>query len=176
MPQKKYEFSSTQINLPSSLAREIMAWGSRHIPDDIVFRDPENPGFGREHEMHVTVLYGLHTETPGVVKTAVSTFPSFDVELAATSLFTSNESFDVVKLGVRSPELHRLNKIVASNCAHTNKFPTFQPHVTIAYIKKGKGWKLSGDKTFDGKLFHAEEIMFSPRNNTKKIAIRLSPS
>jgi 2'-5' RNA ligase len=168
----KYDYSSVQINLPDHLANKIVEWGKK-IPDNDIFRDPNNPSFGREDEIHVTVLYGIHSKSPRETKSILHNVHPFTVELKNVSLFSDKEKpFDVVKIGVESPDLHKLNTKLKNELDYTSNYNEYIPHVTIAYVKKGKGWKFNGDKSFDGKLFMAEEILFSPRNGSKtKIAL-----
>lgn len=166
MNNVKYSFSSVQVNLPKSLADEIIAWGKRTIPDNEIFKDPTDPGFGREDEMHVTVLYGLHSDSSEETRRIVSKQQPFTVELGNVGIF-SNDKFDVIKVNVQSPELHKLNKRLTDQVTYTNKFKEYRPHVTIAYVKKGKGWKYNGIDDFDGKLFEADHVYFSSRSGKK---------
>lgn len=162
----KYSFSSTQVNLPKSLADDIIAWGKTHIPETEIFVDHNDPNFGREDEIHVTVLYGIHSESPFEIKNLLARQKPFQIELGKIGIFT-NDIFDVVKINVKSPELNTLNKKLTNSIEYTSKFKEYQPHITVAYLKKGKGWKYEGNKSFDGKLFTADHIYFSSRNGKK---------
>lgn len=163
----KYEFSSVQIMLPDGLAKRIINWGEQNIPDEDIFRDPNNASFGREDEIHITVLYGLHSRSAAETREIISKVKPFTIELGKISLFSDGDKFDVVKIGVKSPELHDLNAQFRSKVDFTNKYDRYMPHVTIAYVKKGRGWKHSGNPTFDGELFEADHVVFSPKNGTK---------
>lgn len=169
MNNVKYSFSSVHVNLPEALANDIIRWGRENIPESEIFKDPEDPSFGREDEIHVTVLYGLHSDSAQDTKKVLLTQKPFTIELGKISIF-SHEKFDVIKIDIHSPELHKLNKKMTDCVTYTNKFKEYTPHVTIAYVKKGKGWKYSGKTEFNEKMFEANEVCFSSRAG-KKIKI-----
>lgn len=173
MHDVQYDYSSTQVNLPKDLSHEILSWSQDEVPENIIFKDPNDPSFGREDEIHVTVLYGLHTTDPEKVRLAVSGQKPFDCKLGKLSLFETNPKFDVLKIEVHSEGLRRLNKTLKnSGLKLTETYPVYVPHVTIAYVQKGKAAKYVGDRVFDGKKFHVAEILFSGKDG-KKTKIQL---
>jgi 2'-5' RNA ligase len=159
-----FSYSSVQINLPISLSKEIITWGQNHIPNKELSDDKD----GREDEIHVTVLYGIHSESSYMAKRLLRQCKPFDIELKTIGVFTNNESFDVVKINVQSEEIKKINEKLCKSIQYTSKFPTYQPHVTIAYVKKGKGWKFNGDKTFNDRMFHVDTFIFSSKNGIKE--------
>jgi 2'-5' RNA ligase len=158
-----HKLSSVQINLPKPLANQIIEWGHDHIQDSEIYE--EEPGKGREDEIHVTVLYGIKGDCPSTVKSILRDVGPFTVELETISLFT-NPEFDVVKIEVQSHDLVELNKLIRRKIDYVEKFP-YRPHVTIAYVKKGKGWKHDGVDAFEGQLFNAKTVLFSNRAGDK---------
>jgi len=154
-----YKFSSTQVNLPKEIADQIIAFGKR-IPDTDLADD------GRETEPHITVKYGLHGSDPKFVQDALAGERPATVKFGKVSLF-ENDEFDVVKIDVDSPDLHQLNKKVAESQPVTDTFPTYQPHATIAYVKKGKGAKYVGDTFLEGKTATLDSVTFSGRDGDK---------
>lgn len=94
-----------------------------------------------------------------------------EVRLGKIEVFTNPEKYDVVVIHVISNDLRRLNKKLKENVEFTNKYDSYRPHVTIAYVKKGKGWKYRGNKMWEGKKFKCDHLVFSSTNGTKhKIA------
>jgi len=159
-----YNYSSAQICLPDKLADNIFNWGYEHIPDkDINFGDFS---FGRENEIHTTILNGIHTDDPRQVKALLVNSKPFICKLGQISLFKNNLNFDVVTIEVRSPELHCLNKDL-SKLPHSNNFLEYKPHVTIAYVNPNKADHLTGNQNFTGHEFEVKEIVFSSRNGQK---------
>lgn len=165
--RRRYEYSSTQANLPSKLAEKIIRWGKNNIPHEDIFRDPADASFGRETEMHVTLLYGLLDSSPDEFREFFADHPPFEVSLGKISVFDTNPQFDVVKIEAKGDGLIKMNRLLRSNFRYHAKFPTYRPHVTIAYTRKGKGSEYAGDDAFDGQTFDVKEIVFSSRNGSK---------
>jgi hypothetical protein len=51
-----------------------------------------------------------------------------------------NEKYDVLKFEVVGDNLHETNADL-KKFPHTTSFPDYNPHLTIAYLKKGEGSK-----------------------------------
>ena len=164
------EFSSTQINAPDAIARKVKSWGKENIPDSDLY--DEEPGFGRESNVHITVKFGLHTDSPEEVEKVVTGFGRFKVKLGEISQF-EGEKYDVLKIDVESARLHELNGLIADSVECTDTFPVYKPHMTIAYVKKGKGKKFLGKTIFAGETWTADTLMFSSKNS-KHTSIELS--
>lgn len=168
--KKQYEFSSTQFNLPHSLAKKIIDWGNKEIPEEDVC---QIEGLGREKEIHVTVLYGLHDDTPANITKLINKLKEnkeikpFPCYLGKMSVFNTKKDFDVLKLEIESPELHRLNRILRNSLEFTSDYPNYEPHATIAYVRKGKGDKFKNDSTFNKQEFIIDNILFSAKDRSK---------
>ncbi len=168
--QAIHKFSSTQVNLPPATAKPVIDAGQKLIPESELYTDPTDPSYGREQEPHITVKYGLHTENADEVRKILANEKPFNVKLGKTSIFAADSGgredkpYDVVKIDVDSPELHRLNKLIADNTDVTDTFPTYEPHVTIAYVKKGQGEKYIGNTAFEGKTIPFNSIAFSSKS------------
>lgn len=164
------KFSSTQINLPKELAAHVKAEALK-IPDWALAPS------GRETEPHATVKYGIHTNNPAEVRAAVAGHGPFKIRLGKTSHFPDSGDGDVIKAEVISHSLHRLNKKVAAATPHTDTHPVYQPHVTLAYVKRGLGRKFSGSDALSGKEAMVDHIIFSAKNGTKtKLRLDGKPS
>lgn len=167
-PPDLYEYSSTQVDLPASIADRIKEFGAS-IPDK------ELAAYGRELGSHITVLYGTHTDDPNELVKSLVGEPPISVTLGKVSVFPADEKdvarggsdvSDVIKVGiVDSPDIHRLNAKL-SGLAHTNSFPIYQPHATIAYVNPGNGKKYDGVElpgvtgksiSFDSVSFHGKD-------------------
>jgi len=108
-------------------------------------------GSGLEDESHVTLLYGLHSDEIDDTK-VLDLSCSETVEsivLHNVSAF-ENEDFDVLKFDVESPVLHKINSKLVE-LPHTNNFPKYHPHSTIAYLKPGTAKKYI--KAFEGRSY-----------------------
>lgn len=173
-----HDYSCVMINLPEDMANQVMAWGKLHVKDEDVFVDKKG-GKGRETEPHVTVLYGLIDENPtDMLKQVFEHTAPFDIKLGVCSLFRNGE-YDVLKMAVLSPFLHALNRNVCSVAVHENDYPTYEPHITIAYVKPGTCDRMEGASPWDDPVklgvttlgqdgvFTAKEVIFSSINGKK---------
>lgn len=108
-------------------------------PDD-VYVDNEDESFGLEDEPHVTLLFGLHDNvtTDDVVK-VLDKFTFYTCTAHNPSLF-SNENYDVLKYDITGDNIMEANKEL-TKFPYTTNFPDYHPHMTVAYLKKGKGKK-----------------------------------
>lgn len=166
-----YDYSSVQVNVPQVIADNIIGWGRKNVPDRDLY-GIKDPTLGREDEIHVTILYGIYSAIPLRVKSLISDFASFTITLGEISTFTTNSSFDVIKIEVVSPHLFYLNKLLKENVESVQLFPTYKPHVTIAYINKNVGEYLVGSKDFKGISWTTSTVIFSSKNG-QKTPIRL---
>ncbi len=131
-------------------------------------------GDGIEMDPHVTVKWGLHTSDPEEVKKLLAHEPPIKLTIGRSSLFETEEG-DVLKMGIHSPDLHRLNEKLGT-LAHTSTHPEYVPHSTIAYLQKGAGKKYEGDKSLDGETITVDKVTFSGKDGrTTEIALGGKP-
>lgn len=161
-----YPFSSLQFCLPKLATRKIIQWGEDNIPDDLIYKDPEQPQYGREYDSHVTVIYGIHDETPKEIRRLLCKQKPFNIEFGKISVFDCPK-FDVVKIEVESIELRRINKIINDHVEITNGNNVFRPHVTIAFLKKGSGNMFKGRDDFVGNRILADRLTFSSNSGVQ---------
>lgn len=132
---KLYEFSTTHFDLPHDLAERVIGLAAQIHPDDL--RDgPVDQAV--ELRPHVTIRYGLKTDDVDEIRAAVAEFGPIAIRFGDVSIFEGGET-DVVKIEIESRGLVKLNEALGDAIAHVDTFPTYQPHVTIAYVKKGLG-------------------------------------
>lgn len=168
MKNVRYDYSSCHIDVPSPLAEEIIEWGRTNVSDDDIYVTQKDPTFGREDEIHVTILYGLHTDDAELVREILKDQGPVKVTLGKVDVFTNPYKFDVVMIDVYSEDLSRLNSLLQKKLKFTNKYPVYNPHVTISYVKKGKGWKHAQTAIWDGRAFVCDYAVFSSKNGTKE--------
>jgi 2'-5' RNA ligase len=167
--KKEHSFSSTQIDFNDHDRKKILSWSRRNIPHSkLVFNDNAE---GRETNTHVTVLYGLHAIKPQEVKKTVKSIKPFHIRLGKISKFEGPD-YDVIKIDIVSTDLIKANKVLAK-LPHTNKYKTYVPHCTIAYVKKGSCDHLLGKEVFKGLVIPVNAITFSSKTR-EKTTIKLS--
>lgn len=167
MRNSRFDYSSTHIEPPSDLAEDVVIWGRQHVNDDDIFVSWQDFSYGREDEIHVTVLYGIHAEHSDQLRSVLVGEKPLHVQLGEVRVFSNRFKFDVLVIEVISPDLVRLNKKL-TQLPFTNKYGTYQPHLTIAYVKKGKGWKHNGLDRWKGRTFISDHVVFSSKNGTKE--------
>lgn len=163
---KPYKFSSIQINIPESMAKKVMDVG-KLIPGSELADD------GRENDIHVTCLFGIHSSDPADVSMAITSFGQFEIELGKTSYFEC-DGYDVVKIDVISQKLVELHDRLCDSTPFTSTHPVYVPHCTIAYVASGCGKKYAGISVFEGDKFTAENVVFTSTDK-KKTTIKLEP-
>jgi len=163
----KRDYSSVQLDLPDRLADKIISWGCNNIPEKLVFFNPDRPSFGRENNIHITLLYGISGRDKVNTKNLLKNTKSFVVRLGKMSLF-SNDAFDVLKIDVDSPELHQINSVLVKNLNVIQTHPEYIPHVTIAYLNKNKGRKYKGVREFEGEKFQVSDLILSSEDGAKQ--------
>lgn len=120
----------------------LHGWGDvlMHVePEDVFDPDGEH---GYSLYPHITVLYGLHhVDDPLKVLLYIDSITkSVAVEFTGISVF-ENEKFDVLKFDVESPQLVKCHKKIKGKFKCTEIFDDYKPHMTIAFLQKGTGWK-----------------------------------
>ena len=170
-PQEEHEFSSLQVDItgrPAEIMRKMQsAIAKVDLQPD---KDREaDANDGLEHESHITARWGLHFQTPSVkLRQALKAFGPITVEFGKTSLFTGDDA-DVLKVDVKSEDLHRLYKTIGRLVPVHTTFPTYRPHATLAYVKKGRGSKYAGDASLDGVKMQFPSLVFSGKRGHKEI-------
>ena len=163
-----YKYSSTQVDAPVEVAEKILAF-SLAIPEEKIYRDPEDPSLGRELNSHVTIKYGLETTNAEDVEKLVkeSGIKEISIVLKEISLFECDTPYDVLKIDVDSEELHELHRIFSTlpnSDTHTN----YIPHLTIAYLQKGAGAKYVGGTDFSNISFKTDSFYFKGKDGSSK--------
>ena len=125
---------------------------------------------GIEDEPHVTLLYGFKENVDiDDIKKAIDGIEFGEIKLLKVSLF-ENDEHDVLKYDVSGDGLKeafaKLNKI-----PNDNKYDDYKPHITLGYIKSGKGQKYVD--IFNGIKFTAKPmfVVYSPGGDNDKIII-----
>lgn len=163
----KYEYGCLMAMVPPAAATRIMEFGQKIIPDDILYFDPTEPDdYGREREPHVTIKFGLteHYSKEQIAELLRGTKP-FPVSIRGMDIF-SNPQYDVIKLNVDGPELHRLRE-VCDKLPNEDKYPEYHPHMTLAYLRPGLGARFIRKTTSLAKI-QITTLAYSDRGNKSR--------
>ena len=154
----KHSFSCVMALFNAKDAKYVLDWSNTYVKDKNLFT-AEDGGMGREDEIHVTVLYGLHTNNVKDISKITDKVKPFDITLGKVSKFESND-YDVLKIDVKSDYLHTLNAEF-KKMDYTSKFDKYVPHCTIAYVKKGSCDHLLNKNHFEDKKISINSLTFS---------------
>jgi 2'-5' RNA ligase len=157
-----YKLGCVMVEVPVSNWNEITS-----IIDKNDLYEVEGENYGIQDNPHLTLLYGLK---PNITKEQVEQVleksvdgEKIEIEIENIGLF-ENDNFDVVKFNVKKTE--QLQKLFdsLSELPNENTFPDYNPHMTIAYVKKGLGKKYT--KTYSHKV-SSNDICYSMANGEK---------
>lgn len=152
-----HKFSSTQVQLPPTLADALFALGKGIPAFDLC--DEEG---GLENDAHITIKYGIHTNDVADVRKTLATYVGpIRFTLGRTAIFESPE-YDVLYVEVFSPDLRELNQRISNSLEVTDTHPVYIPHATVAYLKSGLGRRYVGMNTLDGMTATVGFVRFSP--------------
>jgi 2'-5' RNA ligase len=137
------------------------------ISEDHLY-DP-SMGFGKEPNPHITIKYGLHENDANIIFKELGDITPMEVSFRNISLF-ENVKFDVIKVGITSPDLRALNAKVCKLFKFTDKFPVYKPHMTLAYVQPGYGYKyLKLDNPLAGQTTTISKLVYSDAESNKTI-------
>lgn len=157
-----YDYGCVMVEVPVSNWNEITSIINK---DDLYEVEGEN--YGIQENPHLTLLYGLKSnitkeQVEQVLQKAIDG-DKIIIEIENIGLF-ENDNFDVVKFNIKKTE--QLQKLFdsLSELPNENTFPDYNPHMTIAYVKKGLGKKYT--KTYSHKV-SSNDICYSMANGEK---------
>lgn len=115
------------------------------ISDEEVYTEKDEE-YGIEHETHVTVVPCLDNDVNlDKIKEMLEPLEKYKLMLNNISMFTNNEKYDVLKCDANSFILKNTNKKITSKFPTHSEYKEYNPHVTIAYLKKDIGEKYTKD-------------------------------
>jgi len=115
---------------------KILKFSKQLINDEDLYL--EGNEYGREMESHVTIRYGFLKDLNELdIRQLIQGQKPFMMEIFGLDKFAPHPSYDVAVFKVNSPVLKKLNELSG---AHLNEsdYPDYIPHLTLAYVKKGK--------------------------------------
>lgn len=113
----------------------------RIVKEEDIFTASDDD-YGYEDKAHVTILHGIHNDqiNKNAIFNEIRSLPIMQIEIDNISIF-ENDRFDVVKFDIPKTSKLMESRKKFEQFAHTNFFPNYQPHATIAYVNKGMGKK-----------------------------------
>ncbi len=145
--------------------------------------NPEDSKYGIEYEPHLTLTFGfdLNTTDEEDIRRFVhrnklqETIPG-NIKFKSDSItLFENDEYDVLKFDIQLNEyLTSLYKKINKEFDIYSEYDTFEPHITIAFLKKGSGEKyLKKFENVSDVNFKPLSIVYSGRNKSEKITFKL---
>lgn len=125
-----------------------------------------------ETEFHATLLYGIHEGIPvESVKEIINQYEFEPCIIHNVSLFENTKN-DVLKFDVQSTNFSVIHDDL-KQLPNSEKFPDYNAHITIAYLKPGTGQKyLSKFKSLKFMVTPSSVVYSEPNGSKTKIEIK----
>ena len=159
------EYGCLMLMMPDHI-RHAASLIAANLDSDDLFQPPESWSSSPiVTDSHVTVKYGfLDSVTPKQITSQIQKLLPLTIKIGNLALF-QNDDFDVLKLNVDGAELRQMNAIV-SQLPNEDTHPTYNPHMTIAYLKPGMGKKyLKLDNPLNG-MRVSGELVYSDKGES----------
>lgn len=159
--------ASVQVQIDGEAAAKLLSLHAL-ILDDVLTGD------GREHEPHVTVLYGLISDDPKQCEVGLERAGAMKPLYGPNRMvFTTIRKFaadehDVLYVGVHSDALKNLNRCLRETCEYENSHPDYTPHFTLAYVKPGSCDRLL-DRKAEAPAIEFDKVTFAASDGVRYI-------
>ena len=174
MNRVAYDYSCLMARMPDPIASNVQSIAAA-IPPEFIYQTPDGER-GRAKDIHVTVLYGIHTTNLDEVLPLVAGMAPLRATLGRTSAFYNPECI-ALKVNMQSRDLVNLNNLIRRSLQYTSIYPNYIPHVTIAYLKKDDKnpyyYRDYMTDDFEGTEVVLDELVFSTPSGRKE-TIRLN--
>lgn len=162
------------LSMPPWFSGAIQSFGRSQIEESNFTKD------GLETYSHCTILYGFSKSIPFeavkeyFLKKYVDLIDDkITIRLGKINRF-QNEEFDVIKIEVDSEILTSLHEDFKSKFSVTTKFPDYNPHITIAYIKPNSVTHLDDSSLYEGLTIECDEITYSYGPDVERVRKKIT--
>lgn len=161
MESLNYEFGCVMLEIDVQNWSEIL---SKIDGNDLYKKDDDH--YGKQKDPHITILYGLDPKISD--EKVISIFrevkkEDFNIKTSDINLF-ENDDYDVLKIEIEDDLLNKYHREL-KKLPNNSKFPEYNGHITIAYLKPGFGKKYV-EKNPKIKL-KIKDIVYSKPNGEK---------
>jgi 2'-5' RNA ligase len=167
-PNAPYLFGTIHAVLPESSPAAAVLAGVR---SQIAEADLAGRGLDTG-PIHITLRYGVQGDDISAIKSMLAAHTPICALLGATSSFppsTASPGVAVIFAGIQCPELHVLNRRLAEAVDFIETAYTYEPHVTIAYVRPEVAQKYVGNQITAGHTFVIEEVIIRTKSKDETI-------
>jgi hypothetical protein len=147
MAALEYKHGCIEIHVPayirSYFLKEILA--ERLSVEDL---NQDESVFGVEPDTHITALFGIDDQDRAVAELKKLFTKPLHIKTSDVEYFDNNDS-SVAYVSLECLELTELHYALAKNLEVKDTHPEYVPHITLAYINKGKRLKDDKVKPFE---------------------------
>ena len=132
---EKYAYLMIKYDMP-----DIIKGIQQDIREDELFTDPDNPdSYGMVGDTHLTLVACMPNDVGlDMIKSMVRPIYDYPILLMNVSTF-ENDRYDVLKCDAVSDVIMDTNRKICDVIPTFSEYKEYNPHVTIAYLKKGAG-------------------------------------
>ncbi len=133
------------------------------ISNDIIYTDPKDDSYGKENDPHITVLYGFGEDvTYFGIREFLENRGIIPIKFGNISSFRNDgkEPYDVLIIEMDSPELTKVHNTLKKKFKNKDSFPTYKPHMTLAYVLPGKGTEFEGECLLTNSEINIDKFTF----------------
>lgn len=146
-------YGALMAEIPDPLASACLAFAAT-IPDEHLTEA------GREAHPHVTVRWGFESVDPNPVFDAVGKLGSLSFQPGELRVF-ENDGADVLYVSCADPHKWHSWHRATEGCPCESSDHPYEPHITLAFLKKGKGEKYAGKRVLAGSAVPVSEVVYS---------------
>lgn len=143
---------------------------NKMIPEEWLYTEET---FGREDKPHCTVFYGLKDNKEYEIKSFMDTYITpAKLEYGEIKSFRNpDKPYDVLYVEVkeRNDSLTKVHNYIKDSFDNEWTYDTYTPHMTLAYVKSGKGQELEGYHILQGAEFIVDKLTYIDQNQREFI-------
>jgi hypothetical protein len=132
--------TSVQLRVPIKESTQILTWSNKHIHNNDLYIDENDPSYGRDTHSHITICGGLPCDSHLEVQKITSSIQPLEINFGKLNIWNSKK-YDV--LSIKVYETTKLNLLRGQvKKLQTKGYYPGEFHCTIAYVKLGVVQKL----------------------------------
>lgn len=167
------DYSNIILDIPNNIKNNIKEFIDDNINKDDLANKNDIPDYANDgliYNSHISILLGIKTNNPNDIKEYINNNGNINVILGKTNYFNNRfVDYDVVYLEVLSRDIRALRNKLTKSIDYADISFSFMPHMSLAYVKKGKGKDYKGLDNFEGTKIEFDSVLFTTPEGNKTI-------